>query len=233
DQIVNHAAKTRYMSGGKTSVPLTIRTLTGVGGGGAGQHSDMFEAWFAHVPGLKVVVPSNPADQQGLLTACIQDDDPCIFIETTMLIGKKGPRPPAGHIVPLGKAAITREGTDCTIITYGRPIYDALFVAEKLAAEGISIEVVDLRTVMPWDEETVLNSVAKTKRAVTLHESVKRFGVGAEISSRIHEELFGVLKAPVQRVASKNGVVPYSSVLEQAFMWSQDEIEAAIRKTLA
>jgi pyruvate/2-oxoglutarate/acetoin dehydrogenase E1 component len=232
DQIVNHAAKTRYMSGGKTTVPLTIRTMSGVGIGAAGQHSDMFEAWFAHVPGLKVVIPSNPADQQGLLTACIRDDDPCIFIETTSLLGQKGPRAPTGHIVPLGKAAVLRPGSDVTVITYGRPVYDALAVAEKLAGEGISIEVIDLRTVMPWDEETVFNSVSKTKRAITLHESVKRCGFGAEISARIHEELFAVLKAPVQRVASKNSVVPFSSVLEKAFMWSQDEIEAAIRKTL-
>jgi len=115
DQIVNHAAKTRFMSGGKTSVPLTIRTMTGVGIGGAGQHSDMYDLWFAHVPGLKVVLPSNPADQQGLLTACIQDDDPCIFIESTVLIGQKGPRAPAGHVVPLGKAAITRPGDDVTV----------------------------------------------------------------------------------------------------------------------
>jgi pyruvate/2-oxoglutarate/acetoin dehydrogenase E1 component len=233
DQIVNHAAKTRFMSGGKTSVPLTIRTMSGVGLGTAGQHSDMFEAWFAHVPGLKVVVPSNPADQKGLLSSCIFDDDPCIFIETTPLIGYKGPRPPAGHAVPLGKAAIARSGTDVTLIGYGRPLHDAFVVAEKLAGEGISVEVIDLRTVMPWDEETVFASVTKTRRAVTLHEAVKRCGVGAEISARIHEELFGVLKAPVQRVASKNGIVPFSTVLERAYMWSQAEIEAAIRKTLA
>jgi acetoin:2,6-dichlorophenolindophenol oxidoreductase subunit beta len=233
DQIVNHAAKTRFMSGGKTSVPLTIRTMSGVGLGTAGQHSDMFEAWFAHVPGLKVVVPSNPADQKGLLTSCIFDDDPCIFIETTPLVGYKGPRPPAGHVVPLGKAAIARVGTDVTLIGYGRPLHDALAVAEKLAGEGISVEVIDLRTVMPWDEKTVFDSVIKTRRAVTLHEAVKRCGVGAEISARIHEELFGVLKAPVQRVASRNGIVPFSTVLERAYMWSQAEIEAAIRKTLA
>jgi pyruvate dehydrogenase E1 component beta subunit len=232
DQIVNHAAKTRFMSGGKTGVPLTIRTMSGAGIGAAGQHSDMYEAWFAHVPGLKVVVPSNPADQQGLLTACIRDDDPCIFIESTPLIGFKGPRPPAGHMVPLGKAAIVRPGTDVTVITYGRPIHDALAVAQRLAEKGISVEVIDLRTIAPWDEKTVLNSVAKTKRAVTLHEAVKRFGPGAEISARIHEELFDTLKAPVQRVASKNGIVPFSSVLEKAYMWSQDDIEGAIMRTL-
>jgi pyruvate dehydrogenase E1 component beta subunit len=233
DQIVNHAAKTRYMSGGKTSVPLTIRTMSGVGIGAGGQHSDMFEAWLAHVPGLKVVVPSNPADQQGLLTSCIFDDDPCIFIETTMLNWYKGPAAPAGHRVPLGKAAVVREGTDATIISYGRPVHDALAVADKMAKDGVSLEVIDLRTISPWDEETVFTSVAKTKRAITLHEAVKQFGVGAEISSRIHEELFRDLAAPVQRVASANTPVPFAPPLEQAYMWSQASIEAAVRKTLA
>jgi len=232
DQIVNHAAKTRFMSGGKTSVPLTIRTMSGAGLGSGGQHSDMYEAWFAHVPGLKVVVPSNPRDQKGLLTSCIFDDDPCIFIETTALTWQKGPRPEPGHVVPLGEAAVARPGSDVTLVGYGRPILDALVVAEKLAAEGISLEVIDLRTVMPWDEQTVFESVARTRRAVTLHEAVKQFGPGAEISSRIHEELFSQLKGPVIRVASKNSVVPFTPVLEQAFMWSQAEIEAAVRKTL-
>lgn len=232
DMIVNHAAKTRFMSGGVTGVPLTIRTMSGAGIGAGGQHSDMYEAWLAHVPGLKVVVPSNPADQKGLLTSCIFDDDPCIFIETTMLQLQKGPAPEPGHRVPLGKAAIVRPGSDVTLIGYGRPILDALAVAEKLAETGISVEVIDLRTIVPWDEETVFASVARTGRAVTLHEAVRQFGVGAEISARIHEELFETLKAPVQRVGSLNGVVPYSPPLEQAYMWSQDRIEAGIRKTL-
>ncbi|RVT94006.1 alpha-ketoacid dehydrogenase subunit beta [Sphingomonas crocodyli] len=231
DMIVNHAAKTRFMSGGKTAVPLTIRTMSGAGIGAGGQHSDMYEAWLAHVPGLKVVVPSNAADQKALLKSCIFDDDPCIFVETTYIQFMKG-EVPADYEAPLGKAKVSREGTDVSIIGYGRPILDALAVAEKLAAEGISVEVVDLRTVMPWDQETVFKSVAKTKRAVTLHEAVVQFGVGAEISSRIHEELFDTLKAPVQRVGSMNTIVPYSAPLEQNFMWSQDKIEAAIRRTL-
>jgi pyruvate dehydrogenase E1 component beta subunit len=232
DMIVNHAAKTRFMSGGKTGVPLTIRTMSGAGIGAGGQHSDMYEAWLAHVPGLKVVVPSNATDQKGLLTSCIFDDDPCIFIETTALQFVKGPAPEPGYSVPLGKAAVSREGTDVTVIGYGRPILDALAVAEKLSAEGISVEVIDLRTIVPWDQETVLASVAKTGRAVTVHEAVTQFGVGAEISARIHEELFSTLKAPVQRVGSMNSIVPFSPPLEQAYMWSQDKLEAAIRKTL-
>ncbi len=233
DMIVNHAAKTRFMSGGKTGVPLTIRTMSGAGIGAGGQHSDMYEAWLAHVPGLKVVVPSNAADQKGLLTSCIFDDDPCIFVETTALQFVKGPAPEAGHRVPLGKASLARAGTDVTVISYGRPVLDALAVAEKLAGEGVSVEVIDLRTIMPWDEETVFASVAKTGRAVTLHEAVRQFGVGAEISARIHEELFSSLRAPVQRVGSMNSVVPFSPPLEQAYMWSQAKLEAAIRKTLS
>jgi pyruvate dehydrogenase E1 component beta subunit len=232
DMIVNHAAKTRFMSGGKTGVPLTIRTMSGAGLGSGGQHSDMYEAWFAHVPGLKVVVPSNPADYKGLLTSCIFDEDPCIFVETTMLHGFKGPRPEAGYRVPIGKAAIVRAGSDVTLISYGRPLHDTHAVAQKLEAEGISAEVIDLRTIMPWDKETVLASVAKTGRAIIVHEAVRQFGPGAEIAATIHEELFGQLKAPVLRVTSKNSVVPFASVLEQVYMWGQPEIEAAVRSVL-
>jgi pyruvate/2-oxoglutarate/acetoin dehydrogenase E1 component len=232
DQIVNHAAKIRYMSGGVTGVPLTIRTMSGVGSGNAGQHSDMFEAWFAHVPGLKVVVPSNPADQKALLMSCIADDDPCIFIETTLLMRAKGAAPEPGYVVALGKASKPRVGSDVSIIGYGRPINDAIAVADRLHHEGISVEVVDLRTISPLDEETILESAGKTGRVVVLHEAVKRFGVGAEISSRIHEELFGQLHAPVQRVGSKHTPVPFSKPLEAAYMWSQASIEAAVRATL-
>lgn len=233
DQIVNHAAKIRYMSGGQTSVPLTIRTQASVGAGLGGQHSDMYEAWFAHVPGIKVVVPSNHADWTGLLTEAILDDDPVLFVEPLVLARAKGVAAPIGHRVPLGKAAVAREGTDVTIVGYGRPIIDALAVAEKLAKENISVEVVDLRTVSPWDKETVLSSVAKTGRCVVTHEAVREFGCGAEIAATISEELFGDLKAAVRRVASRNTPVPVSPPLERAFMWSQPRIEAAVRQTLA
>lgn len=232
DQIVNHAAKIRYMSGGRTSVPITVRMLAGMQRGAGGQHSDMYEAWFAHVPGLKVVVPSNPADQKGLLTSCIFDHDPCIFLEVTLLNDFRGPRPPAGYRVPLGKASIVRSGSDVTLVGYGRPIHDAIAVADKLKGQGVSVEVIDLRTVKPWDEETVLASVTKTGRAVTLHEAVKQFGVGAEISARIHEELFRTLKGPALRVASKNAVVPASAVLEREYIWSAAEIEEALMRTM-
>ncbi len=232
DQIVNHAAKIRFMSGGKTRVPLTIRTMSGVGSGSGGQHSDMLEAWLAHVPGLKVVVPSNQADQKALLTSCIFDDDPCIFIETTMLMRSKGAAPAPGYKVDIGKANVMRAGSDVTIIGYGRPLYDVMSTAEQLQTQGISAEVIDLRTIVPWDETTVMNSVAKTRRAVIVHEAVKSFGVGAEISSRIHEELFSSLKGPVQRVGAKPTPVPFSKPLETAYMWGPQKIEAAVRRTL-
>ncbi|MDH7637419.1 alpha-ketoacid dehydrogenase subunit beta [Sphingomonas oryzagri] len=232
DQIVNHAAKLRFMSGGQTNVPLVIRTTTGAGVGFGGQHSDMLEAWFAHVPGLKVIMASNPADAKGLLASAIEDDDPVILIENIMAYGQTGPAPEAGYRVPLGKAAVAREGSDVTIVTYGRAVLDALAVAEVMAADGVSVEVIDLRTIAPFDEATVFASVAKTRRAVVLHEAVKAYGTGAEMSSRIHEELFDTLKAPVVRVGSSYSPVPFSPVLEKAWIYNQDQIKAAVGATI-
>jgi acetoin:2,6-dichlorophenolindophenol oxidoreductase subunit beta len=232
DQIVNHAAKLRFMSGGRTSVPLTIRCGTGAGVGFGGQHSDMLEAWFAHVPGMKVCTASNPADAKGLLLSAIEDDDPVLVIENVGLYAAQGEPPPPGYRVPLSKAAIRRPGDDVTVITYGKPVGVVEAVAAELAQEGIGVEVIDLRTIAPFDEETVLNSVARTGAAVVVHEAVKAFGAGGEISSRIHEELFSQLRGPVRRVGSKYSPVPFSPPLEQAFLYSHDEIKAAIRATL-
>ncbi len=232
DQVVNHAAKLRFMSGGQTKVPLTIRTATGAGVGFGGQHSDMLEAWFAHVPGLKVATASNPADAKGLLLSCILDDDPCIFIENTASYGISGPAPEAGYRVKLGQAAIARPGNDVTVIGYGTAIGHALAVAEEMATRGVSVEVLDLRTIAPFDEAAVLASVARTRRAVVVHEAVKKFGTGAEISSVIHEQLFDLLKAPVQRVGSAYAPVPFSPALEKAFLYSREDIAAAIEKTM-
>ena len=232
DQIVNHAAKLRFMSGGQTNVPLVIRTTTGVGVGFGGQHSDMLEAWFAHVPGLTIVTPSNPADAQGLMRAAIACNDPVIFIENILCYGLTGDAPPAGHRVPLGKAAIARAGSDCTIVTYGRTVLDALEVAGLLADEGISVEVIDLRTIAPYDEETVTASVRKTGRAIVLHEAVKAYGTGAEIAARLNEKLFGELKAPVQRIGGAFSAVPMANVLEQAWIPGKDAIKDAVRTTL-
>jgi pyruvate dehydrogenase E1 component beta subunit len=232
DQIVNHAAKLRFMSGGQTHVPLVIRTTTGAGVGFGGQHSDMLEAWFAHVPGLRVIMASNPADAKGLLLSAIEDDDPVILIENILSYRLTGPAPPPGHRVPLGKAAIAREGGDVTVIAYGRAVLDALAAADRLAAEGVSVEVIDLRTIAPFDEATVFASVAKTRRAVVVHEAVRAYGTGAEISARLHEELFDSLKAPVGRVGSHSSPVPFSPPLEKAWIYSQDQIAAAIKATL-
>jgi pyruvate/2-oxoglutarate/acetoin dehydrogenase E1 component len=229
DQLVNHAAKLRFMSGGQTGVPLTVRTATGAGAGFGGQHSDMLEAWFAHCPGLKVVTAANPADAKGLLLAAIEDDDPVIFIENFPTYYQQGEAPPEGYRVPLGKAAVTWAGTDISIISYGRAIKDCLAAADLLAGEGISAEVIDLRTIAPFDRETILNCVAKTKRAVVVHEAVKPFGVGAEISSCIHENLFSDLHGPVTRIGSKWSPVPFASVLERAFLYNVDEIVTACR----
>lgn len=232
DQIVNHAAKLRFMSGGQTNVPLVIRTTTGVGVGFGGQHSDMLEAWFAHVPGLTIVTPSNPADAQGLMRSAIASNDPVIFIENILCYGLTAEAPEAGYRVPLGKAAIAKEGTDCSIITYGRTVLDALDVAGQLANEGISVEVIDLRTIAPYDEETVLASVRKTGRAVVLHEAVKAYGTGAEVSARIHEALFNELKAPVQRIGGTFSPVPMASALEKVWIPTKDGIMNAVRAAM-
>ncbi len=232
DQLVNHAAKLRFMSGGQTNVPLVVRTTTGVGVGFGGQHSDMLEAWFAHVPGLKIVTPSNPADAQGLMRSAIACNDPVIFIENILCYGMTADAPVAGYRVPLGKAAIAREGSDCSLITYGRTVADALDVAVQLGDEGVSVEVIDLRTIAPYDEETVLASVRKTGRAVVLHEAVKAYGTGAEMSSRIHEALFNELKAPVQRVGGTFSAVPMANALEQAWIPSKDGIKQAVRTAM-
>lgn len=232
DMIVNHAAKLRFMSGGQTHVPITIRTMTGAGFSSGGQHADYLEAWFAHTAGLKVVAPSSPAEAHGLLLSCIDDDDPCLFIENLASYWNPGPAPEIGKRIPLGKANVLREGKDITVVSYGPQVANAAAVAEKLSGEGISVEVVDLRTISPWDKETVLKSVGKTSRAVVVHEAVKQFGVGAEIASVINEELFGQLKAPVRRLGAAYCAVPFSKPLETAFVPSQDALEELIRKSL-
>ena len=229
DMIVNHAAKLRYMSGGQTNVPIVIRTMTGAGRGGGGQHTDLLEVWFAHTAGMKVVMPSSPAEAYGLMLSCIDDPDPCLFIETLPTYWVKGDAPKRGERIPLSKANIARAGTDVTVIGYGRMVAESLAVANKLAGEGISVEVIDLRTISPMDTPTILHSVKKTGRAVIVHEAVRNFGVGAEIAARIHEALFGQLKSPVQRVGAGFNAVPVSRPLEQAHVPGQAQIEAAVR----
>jgi len=232
DMIVNHAAKLRYMSGGQTHVPLTIRTMTGAGFGTGGQHADYLEAWFAHTAGIKVVAPSSPAEAYGLMLSCVFDDDPCLFIENMPTYWKPGTPPESGKRIPLGKANIARPGKDVTLVSYSRTVADCLMTAEKLSKQGVDCEVIDLRTVAPWDAESVLKSVARTRRGVIVHEAVKPFGVGAEIASRINEELFGQLAAPVQRVGAYHSPVPFAKKLENEFVPTQARIESAVRATL-
>lgn len=234
DMIVNHAAKLRFMSGGQTHVPLVIRTMTGAGYSSGGQHADFLEAWFAHTAGLKVVIPSTPADAYGLMLAAIDDDDPVIFIENLPSL-RAAPMlaPVRGQRVPIGKANVIRTGKDVTVISYSRQVHDAAAVADKLAKENISVEVIDLRTISPLDMPTLIESVGRTGRALIVHEAVKNFGIGAEIASQLSEKLFGKLKAPVQRLGAAFCPVPFSKPLETAFVPGQPEIEAAVRGLLA
>lgn len=230
DQIVNHAAKLRYMSGGHTPVPLTIRTAVGTQRFGA-QHCQNLEAWFMHVPGIKVVVPSNPADAKGLLAACIADDDPCLYVEHIGLaFTEKGEVPPGRHVVPLGSAHTVRAGADVTVITYGMQVRNAVTAADSLAEQGISVEVIDLRSLVPLDLDTILASAERTRRAVIVHDAHTFCGPGAELAARINEELFGELLAPVLRVGAGYSPVPFSAALE--FHPTPDRIRAAVLATV-
>jgi pyruvate dehydrogenase E1 component beta subunit len=217
------------MSGGRLSIPLTLRTAVFGGIGSGATHSQTFEAWLAHVPGLKVAIPSTPADAKGLLTSCIFDDDPCVFIENVLLYGTTGPVPDGDHRIPLGLADIKRHGNDATIVTYGRTVRDALGAAELLADEQITVEVVDLRSLVPFDAETVLQSVARTHRVVVAHHATRFAGFGAEVASVINEELFGELDAPVRRIGAQFAPIGSAPTLEAAVMPSVATIADAIR----
>lgn len=230
DQVINHAAKLRYMSGGRTSVPITIRTAVGGGRGFGAQHSQSLEGWFAHTPGIKVVYPSTPRDAKGLLTACIEDPDPTLFMESMdFLFAAKGPVPQHNYSIPLGSADVKRPGTDVTVVSYGAMMPKVLEAAETMAGEGVSVEVVDLRSLVPLDMPTVLESVARTKRVVIAHHATKAFGPGAEIAARISHELFGELLAPVQRLGAQFAPNPYASNLEAALYPQADDVTEAIR----
>jgi len=224
DQIVNQAAKYEFMSGGQGKVPMVLRTQGGAGNGLAGQHSQSLEALFYHIPGLKVVMPATPYDAKGLLKASIRDDDPTIFIEHKLLYMTKGEVPEDDYIVPLGQADIKRSGEDVTLISYSYMTLKCLEAAEALAAEGISVEVVDLRTLTPLDKETILESVEKTGRAIVVHEAVKRGGIGGDIAAMIMEEAYDDLDGPVMRICGKNTTIPYNLELERACIPSVEEI---------
>lgn len=229
DMIVNHAAKLRFMSGGQTHVPIVIRTMTGTGFASGGQHCDYLEAWFAHTAGMKVVAPSNPADAYGLMRAAIDDPDPVLFIENLPNYWLPGAPPEPGSVIPLGKARIAKEGSDVTIVSYSRVMNEATAAVKAIEEAGVSAELIDLRTVSPWDKETVLASVRKTGRCLIAHEAVAQFGVGAEIAATLSSELFGTLRKPVVRLGAPYAPVPFSKPLEAAYAPDARRIaEAAI-----
>ena len=229
DQLVNHAAKARFMSGGLLRVPLTLRTAVFGGIGSGATHSQTLEAWLAHVPGLKVVMPATPADAKGLLTSCIFDDDPCVFVENVALYGTRGPVPEGSHRVSLGQAVVARPGSDVTLVTYGRTVRAALAAAEQLATDGVEVEVVDLRTLVPFDAGTVLASAARTRRVVVAHHATRFAGFGAEVAATVGEELFGTLEAPVRRVGARFAPIGSAAVLEMAVMPSVASLIEAVR----
>ena len=227
EQIFNQIAKIRYMTGGMVKVPLVIRMPAGGGISAGPHHSQTWEALYAHVPGLKVVMPSTPYDAKGLLKSSIRDDNPVIFIETKKLYGRKGIVPEEEYLVPLGKAEVRRQGKDITIIAIARMIDHTLQVAEVLEKEGVSAEVIDPRTLVPLDEDTILNSVKKTGRAMIVHEACRTGGFGAEIAARIADEAFSYLKAPIKRVGTLDCPIPFSPKLEDYVIPNEHDIWAA------
>lgn len=232
DQIVNNAAKVRYMFGGQVACPIVIRMPGGAGHQLAAQHSHSLEAWYTHVPGLKVVAPATPFDAKGLLKAAIRDDDPVIFLESEGLYAKKGPVGDSEELVPLGKAAARRAGSDCTIVAVGRMVWIALTAAEELAKEGIECEVIDPRSLRPLDLETVAASVKRTNRAVVVEEGWPECGVGANFAARLYEECFDWLDAPIARVSSADVPMPYAKNLEREALPQPGDVAVAVRRAM-
>ena len=231
DQIVNNAAKLRYMSGGRVSVPMVLRTQGGSGRGNGAQHSQSLEAWFAHIPGLVVLMPSTPADAKGLLKSAIRDPNPVIFIEHKMLYFSTG-MVSDDQEFPIGKAHVKRSGTDLTVIATSWMIPRVLQIADELSADGISIEVVDPLSLRPLDEQTIIESVKKTGRALIVHEAVRSYGIGAEFAALIQEKAFDALKKPVMRIAGKETPIPYAAQLETIAIPFEDEIKRGIHEIL-
>jgi pyruvate dehydrogenase E1 component beta subunit len=232
DQIVNNAANMRYMSGGQFAVPIVFRGSSGMAGSLGATHSHRLEAWYSHIPGLTVMLPATPADAKGMLKSAIRSDDPVIFMEHEVLYHERGEVPDGEHVVPIGKADIKRPGDDVTLITYSRSLKPTLAAAEALAAEGISAEVIDLRTIRPLDLETLLQSVARTHRAVIVEEDWPYCGVGAGIADRITQRIFDELDAPIRRVASKDAPVPYNKELEAFMLPSVPRVVATVHEVL-
>jgi pyruvate dehydrogenase E1 component beta subunit len=229
DQVVNQAAKYRFMSGGEGRVPLVIRTQGGTGNSLAGQHSQSLEALFCHIPGLKVVMPATPADAKGLLKSAIRDEDPVIFIEHKLLYMTEGDVPQEDYSIPLGKADIKRTGTDVTLVAWSHMVLKALQAADELAKEGISVEVIDLRSLVPMDIPCILDSVRRTGRLVIAQEAVKRGGVGSDVAAVVAEQAFDALRAPIIRVAGLNTTIPFNLALEKAAVPQVADILAGVR----
>ena len=232
DEIVNQMAKIHYMFGGQAKLPMVLWAPDGAGISAAAQHSQSLESWLVHTPGLKVVVPSEPADVKGLLKAAVRDDDPVIFFQHKRLFKQTGPVPEEPYLIPLGKADVKRAGTDITLITYSRMTYVCLEAAQKLEEKGIQAEVIDLRTLKPLDFDLIAQSVKKTSHVVVVHEACLTGGFGAEIAARIGEELFEHLAGPVVRVAAKDVPVPFSPVLEQYVLPQVEDILEGVDKAL-
>jgi acetoin:2,6-dichlorophenolindophenol oxidoreductase subunit beta len=232
DQLANHAAKLHYMSGGQLKIPVTVRVQCGISGAMGAHHSQSLEAWLAHVPGLKVVMPSNPADAKGLLKSAVREDGPVVFIEHRGLYWAKAPVPEGEHVVPLGRASIVRAGDQVTLVAIANMVGPALGVAQELAADGVGVEVIDPRTVSPLDVETIVDSAKKTGRVIVVHEAVEQGGIGAEITARVQQEAFYYLDSPILRVAAPFAPVPASSALEKVYLPGKDQIIRAARKVL-
>jgi pyruvate dehydrogenase E1 component beta subunit len=230
DEVVNQMAKIRYMFGGQCTLPIVLRAPDGIIRSAAAQHSQSLEAWFLHVPGLKVVIPSNPADAKGLLKAAIRSDDPVLYFEHKALFPKKGPVPEGDHVVPIGKASVTRSGKDVTIVSYSLMMHNVLESAGELEEEGIDAEVIDLRTISPLDTKTIFSSVKKTKRLVIVHEAVKTGGVGAEIAALVAEEMIDYLDAPIKRLGAPFVPIPFSPALERLVKLDSSAISRTVRE---
>jgi len=230
DQIFNQAAKMKYMFGGAVSVPLTITTAGGAGMSAAAQHSQSLEAWLAHIPGLKVAMPASPYDAKGLIVGAIRDDNPTIVVLNKRMLGLKGPVPEELYAIPMGVANTVRTGTDATVIALGRMVVEAEKAVATLEEQGVSVELIDPRTVQPLDIDTIVASVKKTNRALIVHEAVEFGGIGAEISSQIQEHAFDYLDAPVARLAAPFAPVPYAPILENAYVPDAARIAAAVRR---
>ncbi len=233
DEIVNSAGKLRFLSGGQFSFPMVAMAMTGAGWGVGAQHNHNVEAWFAHAPGLKVVMPSTAADFKGLLKSSIRDENPVLYFLDVALLHAPGEVPEGEHFVPIGKAAIRRPGTDVTLVSWAKTVHGCLAAAETLAGEGLSAEVLDLRSLKPWDEEAVLASVRKTGRLVVVHEASRTGGFGAEVAATVAEKAFDALRAPIVRLAGPDAPAASSWVLEQAFVPQADAIAGAARALTA